>query len=204
MQHVVLCLNSGSSSLKFALYLVEDWGEARLARGVAERIGLPGGRLWIEGSGNEMLDVRRDFTGHDAAAESLAVAAKDLHFPFPAAAGHRVVHGGPRHSSAERLNARLLAELKKIGALAAVLNGVDDLIFTGGIGERAAPVRAEVCHGLEHLGIAVDEELNAVHAEVISRPGSACAVRVIPTNEDLMIARHTRALLFSTATTPVR
>jgi acetate kinase len=93
---------------------------------------------------------------------------------------------------------------KQIGAFAAVLNGLDDLVFTGGIGERAAPVRAEVCHGLEHLGVTVDDKLNAVHAEIISRPGSACTVRVIPTNEDLMIARHTRKLLFSTAATPVR
>jgi acetate kinase len=93
---------------------------------------------------------------------------------------------------------------KQIGAFAAVLGGLDDLVFTGGIGERAAPVRAEVCHGLEHLGVIVDDELNAVHAEVISRPGSACTVRVIPTNEDLMIARHVRELLFTTAATPVR
>jgi acetate kinase len=91
---------------------------------------------------------------------------------------------------------------KQIGALAAVLNGLDDLVFTGGIGERAAPVRAQVCSGLEHLGITVDDELNAQHAEVISRPESTCTVRVIPTNEDLMIARHTRALLFSTARIP--
>jgi acetate kinase len=91
---------------------------------------------------------------------------------------------------------------KQIGAFAAVLGGLDNLVFTGGIGERAAPVRAEVCRGLEHLGITVDEALNAVHAEVISNPGSACTVRVIPTNEDLMIARHTRALLFSTAQIP--
>jgi acetate kinase len=63
-------------------------------------------------------------------------------------------------------------------------------------------VRAEICRGLEHLGITVDEELNVQHAEVISRSGSACTVRVIPTNEDLMIARHTRALLFSTARIP--
>jgi acetate kinase len=395
MQHVVLCLNSGSSSLKFALYLVEDSGEARLARGAAERIGLPGSRLWIEGANNgTLLDVHHDFTNHDAAAAEISAAAKDLHFPFPAAAGHRVVHGGPRHAEAERLTPALLAELrslipfaplhlpsaiqcieavtahfpdlpqvvcfdtafhrnmpevaqrfplprdlwydgvrrygfhglsyeyivstlaaegrrrliiahlgngaslaavrdgrsmdttmgftptggvmmgtrsgdldpgvlvhlmnemsytphqiddlvirhsgllgvsgispdmktlleqrdsephaaqaielfcyqlrKQIGAFAAVLGGLDDLVFTGGIGERAAPVRAEVCHGLEHLGVTVDEELNAVHAEVISRPGSACTVRVIPTNEDLMIARHVRELLFTTAATPVR
>ena len=91
---------------------------------------------------------------------------------------------------------------KQIGALAAVLNGVDDLVFTGGIGERAAPVRAEVCRGLGYLGVTIDDELNVQHAEIISRSGSTCTVRVIPTNEDLMIARHTRELLFSTARIP--
>jgi acetate kinase len=88
---------------------------------------------------------------------------------------------------------------KYIGALTAVLGGLDTLVFTGGIGERAAPIRWEVCRGLAYLGIALDPQQNAVHAEVISTPQSACTVRVIPTNEDLMIARHTRTLLFPTA-----
>jgi acetate kinase len=88
---------------------------------------------------------------------------------------------------------------KHIGALTAVLGGLDALVFTGGIGERAATVRWEVCQGLAYLGIDLDPHSNAVHADVISAPGSACTVRVIPTNEDLMIARHTRTLLFSTA-----
>jgi acetate kinase len=88
---------------------------------------------------------------------------------------------------------------KHIGALTAVLGGLDTLVFTGGIGERAAPVRWEVCRGLAYLGVDLDRERNAVHADVISRPGSACTVRMIPTNEDLMIARHTRTVLVSTA-----
>jgi acetate kinase len=62
-----------------------------------------------------------------------------------------------------------------------------------------APVRWEVCRGLAYLGIDLDPAKNAVHAEVISTPGSACTVRVTPTNEDLMIARHTCMLLFPTA-----
>ena len=69
----------------------------------------------------------------------------------------------------------------------------------GKIGERDAPVRWEVCRGLAYPGIDVDPQKNAVHADVISTPGSACTVRVIPTNEDLMIARHTRTLLVSSA-----
>jgi acetate kinase len=88
---------------------------------------------------------------------------------------------------------------KHIGALTAVLGGLDTLVFTGGIGEHAAPVRWEVCRGLAYLGIDLDPQRNVVSADVISTPGSACTVRVIPTNEDLMIARHTRTLLVSTA-----
>jgi acetate kinase len=87
---------------------------------------------------------------------------------------------------------------KHIGALTAVLGGLDTLVFTGGIGERAAPVRWDVCRGLEYLGIHLDPQRNAVHADPISAPHSSCTVRVIPTNEDLMIARHTRTLIFPT------
>jgi acetate kinase len=387
-KQVILCLNSGSSSLKFALYCLGDAEELRLARGAVERIGLSGGYLWMQGTDNDMLaDVRRDFPDFAASAEGISAAAKDLGFPVPAAAGHRVVQGGPNHSVSERVDATLLAELRRlipfaplhlpsaikgieavksrfpgmpqvacfdtafhrhmpevaqrlplsrdlwqegvrrygfhglsyeyvvtalgaaargrlviahlgngaslaavlngqpldttmgftptggvmmgtrsgdldpgvllhlmreknyhsdqldelvnhhagllgmsgissdmrtllelrereplaaqavelfcyqlrkhIGAMAAVLGGLDTLVFTGGIGEHAAPVRWEVCAGLTHLGITLDPQMNARHAEVISTPGGACTVRVIQTNEDLMIARHTRTLLVS-------
>jgi acetate kinase len=86
---------------------------------------------------------------------------------------------------------------KHIGALAAVLGGLDTLVFTGGIGEHSDAVRSEVCAGLACLGVALDPKRNAEHAKIISAPGSTCTVRVVPTNEDLMIARHTRAVLFS-------
>ena len=84
---------------------------------------------------------------------------------------------------------------KYIGALSAVLGGLDMLVFTGGIGERAAPVRWMICHGLEYLGIRLDPGNNDASAGIISADNSPCSVRVIPTNEDRMIARHTRALL---------
>jgi acetate kinase len=88
---------------------------------------------------------------------------------------------------------------KHIGAFAAVLGGIDTLVFTGGIGERAAPVREDTCRGLEHLGIQIDHTRNARHDPVISVLGSTCTVRIVPTDEDLMIARHTRALLARSA-----
>ena len=85
---------------------------------------------------------------------------------------------------------------KAIGALSTVLGGLDMLVFTGGIGERAAIVRELICQGMDHLGIRLDPERNVRHAPVISKEGMPVAVRVIPTNEDLMIVRHTRRLLF--------
>jgi len=86
---------------------------------------------------------------------------------------------------------------KFIGSYAAVLNGLDTLVFTGGIGERAAEVRANICVGLEYLGIALDMPANRRNVEVISVSGSKCAVRVVRTDEDLMIVRHTREVALS-------
>jgi len=85
---------------------------------------------------------------------------------------------------------------KHIGALSAVLGGLDTLVFTGGIGERAAPVRWDVCRGLEYLGVHLNPRRNEVHADTISTSESPCTVRVIATNEDLMIARYTQKLIF--------
>jgi acetate kinase len=382
----VLSLNGGSSSLKFALYLARDGGEALVARGAVERIGLAGGRLWITGAdGGGLADERRDFARHEDAVEAGFAALEKLVLPRPAAVGHRVVHGGVEHVVPERIDPALVADLRRlvpfaplhlpaaieaieavatrfpglpqvacfdtafhrrmpevaqrfplprdlwdegvrrygfhglsyeyvverlgpaaqgrtiiahlgngasmaavqgglpvdttmgftptggfmmgtrsgdldpgillylmrekgldgprlerlvdqesgllgvsgispdmktllerrkdspaaalavamfcrelrkhVGALAAVLGGLDTLVFTGGIGERAAPIRAEVCAGLGHLGIEIDAEANRAGADRISTAESACTVRVVPTDEDLMIARHTRRLI---------
>ena len=78
---------------------------------------------------------------------------------------------------------------KGIGAFAAALGGLDTLVFAGGIGENAAEVRARICGGLRFLGIELDEAANAVHAPVISTAAAGVTVRVIHTNEELMIAR---------------
>ena len=386
MKQVILCVNSGSSSLKFALYCLGEHEEERLVYGAAERIGLRPGRLWIKGANNEtILDIQRDFAEHSEAAAGISAAARNLGYPSPVAAGHRAVHGGPIYRTPQRVDAALLRKLrnlipfaplhlpgaiqgidavarrfpdlpqvvcfdtafhrrmpaiaqrfplsrdmwnegirrygfhglsfeyilaslgqaghgrltiahlgngaslaavldgqpldttmgltptgglvmgtrsgdldpgvllyllrekrydadalgrlvdreaglvgisgttsdvrallgarehdpraalaialfcyharKHIGAMAAVLGGLDTLVFTGGIGEHAAPVRAEVCAGLEHLGVRLDSARNARGADSISADDSACSVRVIPTNEDLMIARHVSALL---------
>jgi len=84
---------------------------------------------------------------------------------------------------------------KHIGAFAAVLGGLDTLVFTGGIGEHAAAVRAEICQGLEFLGVRLDARRNDAHAEVLSTADAACQIRRITTDEDRMIARHTARVL---------
>ena len=85
---------------------------------------------------------------------------------------------------------------KAVGAMAAALGGLDLLVFTGGIGEHAGAIRAEVCAGLSHLGIAIDPQRNDSNQDTISAADSRCRVRVIPTNENSMVARHTLALVF--------
>lgn len=84
---------------------------------------------------------------------------------------------------------------KSVGALVAALGGLDTLIFTAGIGEHAAPVRERICRGLEFFGVELDAARNARHAPIISRDGSRVVVRVMKTDEELMIARHVRHLL---------
>jgi len=87
------------------------------------------------------------------------------------------------------------AMTKYVGAYAAVLGGLDALVFTAGIGENSAPVRAALCRKLAGLGVALDEAANAAGGPRISTPDSRVSVWVIPTNEELLIAQHTLALI---------
>jgi acetate kinase len=84
---------------------------------------------------------------------------------------------------------------RELGSLAAALGGLDAIVFTAGIGEHAAPVREAVCRQAQWLGVEFDAAANAERgARRISAPASPVAAWVIPTNEELMIARHTLAL----------
>ena len=84
---------------------------------------------------------------------------------------------------------------REIGALAAVLRGIDGLVFTAGIGERSAVIRERICDASAWLGVDLDRDANASHRTRISTRRSRTSVWVIPTNEELMIARHTGRLL---------
>lgn len=81
------------------------------------------------------------------------------------------------------------------GMLAAALGGIDAFVFTAGVGENSAPVRARIAEGLAWLGAELDPVANDSGATVISTPSSRIALYVLPTDEELMIARHTLALL---------
>jgi len=383
----IFCLNSGSSSRKFALYRLDGGGEELLAQGAIERTGARGARLWISSGSGKSESTGEDFFEPQAGVRAAFAGLERLSIRPPDAVGHRIVHGGPAHAAPERITDALIGELrslvpfaplhlpdeiagieavasrfpdlpqvacfdtafhrampevaerfalprafwndgirrygfhgisyeyimrtlgisppprviiahlgngasmaavrggrpldttmgfspsggfmmgtrsgdldpgimvylqgakhldsrqlellvndqsgllgvsgissdmktllerrdrepdaaqavamfcyqvrKQIGALTAALEGLDLLVFTGGIGERAAPVRWEICAGLEHLGISLDRERNEANAGTVSSSASRCRVRVIPTNEDLMIARHTYRVLFS-------
>jgi acetate kinase len=84
---------------------------------------------------------------------------------------------------------------KEIGALTAVLGGLDGIVFTAGIGENSAVIRDRICRASSWLGLDLDPEANERNGPCISRPGSRVSAWVIPTNEELMIARHAGALL---------
>jgi acetate kinase len=85
--------------------------------------------------------------------------------------------------------------VREIGSLAAALGGLDALVFTGGIGEHAAPVRAQVCRALGWLGVSLDEAANDAHASRTTTADSRVDVLVLPTNEEWMIARHTADMI---------
>ena len=384
--HYILCVNSGSSSIKYALYRMGHEDETLLAQGAAERIGLEDGRSWIRSGRNPAATERRfDIADHRAAVTAVFEQLRDLRLGEPTAVGHRVVHGGPSHLQPARIDSALIADIRKIvgyaplhlpaqldgidavaarypglpqvacfdtafhgfmpelakrfplpqkyweeglqrygfhglsyeyvmdslrppsdhriviahlgngsslaavhngkpvdttmgftpaggfmmgtrsgdldpgillyllnekgytgqqledlvnrqsgllgvsgstqdmqtllsrretdssaslavdlfcyhvrkhvGSMAAVLGGLDALVFTGGIGENAAPVRSAICAGMRHLGIILDAGRNAIHADPISANESPCAIRLIRTNEDAVIARQTHRLL---------
>lgn len=84
---------------------------------------------------------------------------------------------------------------KEIGALAAVLGGIDGLVFTAGIGENSVEIRRRICESSAWLDIVLDPQKNASNGLRISARTSKIPIWVIPTNEELMIARHTGSLL---------
>ncbi|MBC7952972.1 MAG: acetate/propionate family kinase [Rhodospirillaceae bacterium] len=84
---------------------------------------------------------------------------------------------------------------RELGSLSAAMGGLDALVFTAGIGERSVPVREKVCQAAAWLGVDLDSAANAKHGPIITTAGSKVPVFVIPTDEEMMIAKHTRSVL---------
>jgi len=103
----------------------------------------------------------------------------------------RVLSADGSDAAREAVDLFVWRAAREFGALAASLEGVDGIVFTAGIGENHAQIRALICRRLEWLGIAIDEQANAANAETISAFESRVKVLVIPTDEERMIADHT-------------
>jgi acetate kinase len=100
-----------------------------------------------------------------------------------------------RASAREAIDLFVYRIARELGSLVAALGGLDALVFTAGIGEHAAPIRARVCEAARWMGISLDPESNKKGGPRISAPDSRVSAWVIPTNENLMIARQTRRLI---------
>jgi acetate kinase len=97
--------------------------------------------------------------------------------------------------AADAVNLFCYRAKQAIGALAATLGGVETLVFAGGIGENAWPVRERITEGLEHLGVRLDRDRNRKGEPLISTPSSPCTVRIIKTDEEVVVARQTLDVL---------
>jgi acetate kinase len=107
----------------------------------------------------------------------------------------RELLSSPEPRASEAIDLFVYRIVREMGSLAAALGGLDAIVFTGGIGEHAAEIRSRVCNDSGWLGIVLDEEANNKGGPRISRTDSPVSAWVIPTDEELMIARHTFSLM---------
>ncbi len=109
----------------------------------------------------------------------------------------RALLSSPDERAGEAVELFVFRIAREVGALASSLGGIDGLVFTAGIGEHAPQIRAAVCERLRWLGVSLDAGANAKNSAIVSGAGSKVEVRVVPTDEEMMIARHTLRLLRS-------
>jgi acetate kinase len=148
----------------------------------------PGVLLWLMTERGMDAAALSDLLYHRCGLKGLSGVSNDL----------RDLHASDAPGAREAIDYFVARLRREIGGLAAVLGGVDALVFTAGIGENDVALRAETLATTGWLGLAVDAAANATHGSgrdgLISPPGARIRVWVIPTNEELMIARHTAAL----------
>jgi acetate kinase len=107
----------------------------------------------------------------------------------------RALRASREPAAAEAIALFVYRVVREIGSMAAALGGLDGLVFTGGIGENDAAARAGIAAGCSWLGLELDEQRNTAGGPLISRDASRLSAWVIPTDEERVIARHTRAAL---------
>src|SRR5437764_3348716 len=119
MDNIILCVNAGSSSLKFALYAVSEADEKKIAEGAIEGIGQPGARLWIRDAQKHLLEDRQTkFANAHETIGALFEALEKPGLPRPVAVGHRIVHGGMRYTEPQRITTQLQTDLQELVPLA--------------------------------------------------------------------------------------
>jgi acetate kinase len=148
----------------------------------------PGVVLYLSRVKKMETDSLESLLNHDAGLKALSAGTPDMRDLQTAAAGGDA-------NARQAIDNFCYAIRKFVASYAAALEGLDMLVFTGGIGEKSALVRAGVCDPLHFLGVLIDGPANEKNAATISAAQSVVKVRVIVTEEDRQIARHTRALL---------
>jgi acetate kinase len=143
----------------------------------------PGVLLYLGAQGKSFADIE-DILYHQSGLKGVSGISGDV----------RVLLASPDPHAGEALDLFTYSTACEIGGLAVALGGLDGLVFTAGIGEHAPAIRAAICNRLAFLGLALDPVANAANAPLISTPSSRVEIRVIATNEEAMIARHTQTI----------
>jgi acetate kinase len=142
----------------------------------------PGVLLHLLAGDRVNVAALRDMVTHDAGLAGVSERSGDMRELLAAE--------GADHCAAEAVTLYCYLAKKALGGLIAALGGLDTLVFTGGIGEHAAPVRERIVGGMAELGLRIDPSLNKRHASVISSERSPVTIRVIPAAEDRALAAH--------------
>jgi acetate kinase len=145
----------------------------------------PGVLLYLMGSGGLHPERLEQMLYHESGLLGVSGISSDV----------RTLLASSDARAAEALDLFVYRIVRELGSLAAALGGIDALVLTGGIGENAIPIRARICSGARWLGVDLDEQANAAGGPRISRAGSRVSAWVVRTDEELMIARHTRSML---------
>jgi acetate kinase len=145
----------------------------------------PGVVLYLLQQKGMTADAVADLLYHESGLRGVSGISDDMR--------HLLASEDPR--ATEAIELFLYRAGRELGSLAAALGGLDALVFTAGIGEHAAPIRRRICEGAAWLGIDLDPAANDAGGPRVSRPESRVSAWVIPTDEDLVIARHCRELL---------